>query len=113
MPENQPLYIQLQKAKCKKYVVANIEPVPESTDNKDVELVQRLALDSTSLVNTLSQPLLDTHVPVIYFFTNVRSKISIKWINNVDPFEILAIVSVYIPHTSIFEYLKNTESLIL
>ena len=93
MPENHSLHMQLQKAKHKRYVVAEIEPVPESTDNKYVELVHWLALDSAPLVYTLSQPLLDTHVPVIYFFTDVGIRLAYYRIDSIDSSEILAVVA--------------------
>ena len=84
--------MQLYKPTHKSYVVTDIEPVPESTDNKYVELVHGLAFDSTPLVDTLSQPLLDTHVPIIYFLTDVRGRLDYPWMDDVDPFEILTAI---------------------
>ena len=85
--------MQLQKAKHKRYVVADIEPVPESTDNKDVELVHGLALDSAPLVYTFSQPFLDTHVPVIYFLTDVGISLAYYWVDSIDSSKFLAVVA--------------------
>ena len=93
MPENQSLYMQLQKAKHKRYVVANIEPAPKSTDNKDVELVHGLALDSAPLVDRFSQPLLNTHIPIIYFLTDVRISLAYYRVYSINSSEILAVVA--------------------
>ena len=47
--------------------------MPEGTDGEDVELVEGFTFNATSLVDSFSEPLLNAHVPVVYFLPDVGS----------------------------------------
>lgn len=67
--------------------------MPKGTDDKDVELVNRLALDATPLVDAFSQPFLNAHVPVIYFLPDVNGALGDHGIHDGDPMKVLSGVS--------------------
>ena len=66
--------------------------MPKCAKDKDIELTHRFAFDSTPLVDTFSQPLLNTHIPIAYLLTDMNRKINYPGINYVDPIEILPVV---------------------
>lgn len=59
--------------------------MPEGTDNKDVELVDSLALERRSLVDSLSQPLLHTDIPIVDLITYMDAALDHPRRNSIDP----------------------------
>lgn len=74
-------------------IVSNIKSMPHGADSKYIELTQTFAFNVTAIVNALPQPLLNTNVPEIDFFSHVNCSFDQERIASVDSAEINAVIT--------------------
>ena len=90
-PKNLGLEIDLHKPHEEREIVADIVAMPECANHEDIQGTIHFVFEGRAFIDTLPEPLLNCHVPIAYFLTNVRACLDDYYIAVIDSPEIILV----------------------